>query len=219
MHTQLEDYLNEVAKGLGSLPMARREEELSEIRQHLLNAVVIGKEQGQAENEAILAAIEQFGTPQAVSKQIVSAWQRGVWRDRRDLWGTIIAAPLVGIGLLFGVKLFMEGVLKLYPSSYVYFGHHMALFWVLMNCLLFFVHGLTGAVLGAVVPKQAVRGIGWSIVVYGCGWVVWHGTIPVPTNASGFLGAAEEWLKVLSAVLVAWIVSRRRGARRAVPLQ
>lgn len=81
MHKQLEDYLNEVAKSLGSLPPARRDEEMREMRQHLLNAVVIGKEQGQSENEAVLAAIEQFGTPQAVSKQIVSAWRREAWKQ------------------------------------------------------------------------------------------------------------------------------------------
>ncbi len=81
MHKQLEDYLNEAAKGLGSLPTARREEELSEIRQHLLSAVAGNEEKGRTEDEAVQVAVEQFGTPQAVSKQIVSAWRREAWKQ------------------------------------------------------------------------------------------------------------------------------------------
>ncbi len=81
MHKQLEDYLNEVAKSLGSLPPARRDEELSEIRQHLLSAVTASKEAGHIEDKAVQAAVEQFGSPQAVSKQIVSAWRREAWKQ------------------------------------------------------------------------------------------------------------------------------------------
>lgn len=80
MHKQLEDYLNEAAKGLLAQPAARREEELSEIRQHLLNVVIVNKELGQSEAEAVQIAVRQFGTPQAVSKQIVSAWRREAWK-------------------------------------------------------------------------------------------------------------------------------------------
>ncbi len=81
MYKQLEEYLSEVAKGLVVLPPARREEELSEIRQHLLSAVAGSEEKGRTEDEAVQIAVKQFGTPQAVSKQIVSAWRREAWKQ------------------------------------------------------------------------------------------------------------------------------------------
>ncbi len=46
MHKQLEDYLTEVARQIGSIPKPRRDEELREMRAHLVNAVAAHRERG-----------------------------------------------------------------------------------------------------------------------------------------------------------------------------
>jgi hypothetical protein len=74
MHEQLEAYLAEVAKQLASIPKPRRDEELKEIRQHLLSAVSAHQESGQSEAEATANALADFGTPEVASANILLAW-------------------------------------------------------------------------------------------------------------------------------------------------
>ena len=76
MHKQLEDYLTEVERRLGSLPKQRCDEELKEMREHLLNAVSTHRELGQLEESAMANAMAEFGTPQEVGANILWAWRR-----------------------------------------------------------------------------------------------------------------------------------------------
>ncbi len=77
MHSLLEAYLGEVAAHLSALPPARRTEELREMRTHLENAVVVGRELGRTEDEAAREALAQFGTPGETGEKLVQAWKRG----------------------------------------------------------------------------------------------------------------------------------------------
>lgn len=168
MHTQLEDYLNEVAKGLGSLPTARREEELSEIRQHLFGAVTASEEKGNSEDKAVLAAVEQFGTPQAVSKQIASAWRRGVWRNRRDLWWSIACAFVlsfilrVAAGIVFPAFMYHFGLIRIDHTGRAHFPPWLGLVeisWLIASS------AAQGIAIGAVFPRDAVKASAVGIII------------------------------------------------------
>lgn len=160
MHKQLENYLDEVAKSLGSLPAARLYEEIREMRQHLLNAVVIGKEQGHSEDEAISAAVKQFGTPQAVSKQIVSAWRRGAWRDRRDLWGTVACVFVLSFTLRVAAGI-------VFPALIDYLGKTHFSPWLGLVGISWFIvcSAVQGTAIGALFPRNAVKAIPVGIII------------------------------------------------------
>ncbi len=89
------------------------------MRQHLLSAVAGSKEAGRTEDEAVQIAVEQFGTPQAVSKQIVLAWRREAWKQEMRtqpeliLFGVFsIVITLSELWLTFaGPKLWQEAVI------------------------------------------------------------------------------------------------------------
>ena len=100
MHKRLEDYLGAVAKSLGALPKVRREEELREMQEHLLNAFVMNVEAGQSEEEAARAAVEQFGAAQTVGKGIVIAWRRARAREQRSFWAAFAYAFLFSCSLI-----------------------------------------------------------------------------------------------------------------------
>lgn len=85
MHTLLELYLSEVAAFLQPLSPQRRDEELQEMRQHLLNAIIVNREMGQSEDEAAKSAVAQFGTPTAVGENVVWAWRRQARQRTRRL--------------------------------------------------------------------------------------------------------------------------------------
>ena len=76
MHKQVENYLAEVERHCVSLPKPKRDDELKEMRQHLLNAVSVHQESGQPEDEAVANALTEFGTAEEASVNILWAWQR-----------------------------------------------------------------------------------------------------------------------------------------------
>lgn len=92
MHSLLEDFFNQVAQGLDPLPVERRNDEIEEIRQHLLNAIMVNREMGHTEDEAVATAVEQFGTPKAIGENLVWAWRRGQARRKRSFWGPAACA-------------------------------------------------------------------------------------------------------------------------------
>lgn len=222
MHKQLEDYLNEVAKGLGSLPTTRREEELSEIRQHLLSAVAASKEAGHTEDEAVQIAVEQFGTPQAVSKQIVSAWRREAWKRGMKtqpeliLFGVFSAAVAMSdMWLTFaGPKLWWEAV-------YPYIGGSLA------TPYMFSLFFTWRAIFAQDVDLKARLGPITELLMYtvfGLGTYLWMRQQPSFHNP--YL-TVSPWQPVWTVALpVAWAavlgicpIIRRRRARQTAPLQ
>jgi hypothetical protein len=78
MHSLLESYLAEVRAKLSPLPLKRREEEMREMRQHLLSAMEANQELGQSADEAVASALADFGTPEKASESVLWAWRRDV---------------------------------------------------------------------------------------------------------------------------------------------
>ncbi len=222
MHKQLENYLNEVVKGLGSLPTARREEELNEIRQHLLSAVAASKEAGYTEDEAVQIAVEQFGTPQAVSKQIVSAWRREAWKRGMStqpeliLFGVFsVAVAMSDMWLTFaGPKLWWEAV-------YPYIGGSLATPYMFS---LFFTWYAIFAQEVDLKARLCPIGVLVFYAVFGLGIYLWMRQQPSFHNP--YL-TASPWQPVWTVALpVAWAavlglcpIIRRRKARQTAPLQ
>lgn len=73
MSSQLEKYLRDVAVELHSLPREQREEEIEEIRAHLTAYAEKRRAAGAGEEEAMRAAITQFGRPVEVGRKIARA--------------------------------------------------------------------------------------------------------------------------------------------------
>ena len=102
MHSLLESYLAEVRAKLGALPTKRREEEMREMRQHLLNAVIVNQELGQTENEAAANALAEFGPSREAAASLVWAWQQGKQRkSKRFFWR--MSAVSIGVFVIEGV--------------------------------------------------------------------------------------------------------------------
>ena len=91
MDKPLEKYLAEVSNYLGPLPLARREEEIKEMRQHLQCAITAYQDEGQSEEEASANAIKQFGKPEELGKKVVWAWRRA---DKREYIRSFLGAWL-----------------------------------------------------------------------------------------------------------------------------
>ncbi len=80
MHKQyenkrIEDYMGEVARQIGSVPKPRRDEELKEMRAHLVHAVAANWELGMSEDVALANALDDFGTPEEAALNVVKAWR------------------------------------------------------------------------------------------------------------------------------------------------
>ncbi len=230
MHKQLEDYLNEVAKGLGSLPTARREEELSEIRQHLLSAVAASEEAGQTEDEAVQAAAEQFGTPQAVSKQIVSAWRHEAWKQGMRTQPELILFAVFSLAITLSEQWLTYAGPKLWREAvYPYIGGSLA------TPYMFSIYFTWQAIFAPGVYPKARHGPIMALLIYAVSglymylWTIQH---PIPYNpyfptAYYPYSTANSWQPMWTVALpLAWAavlglcpIIRQRRARQAVPLQ
>lgn len=87
MHSLLENYLAEVSAQLGSLLAKQRDEEMREMRQHLLSAMEANRDLGQTEDEAVANALTEFGTSEEASESILWAWRRDLRKKmRKQSW-------------------------------------------------------------------------------------------------------------------------------------
>ena len=91
MHSLLENYLAEVARQLGSLPVKRRDEELWEMRQHLTSTIEAYQELGETEKEAVEATLRRFGSPMEAASGLTRVWRRG-----HRSWGNVTKGALFG---------------------------------------------------------------------------------------------------------------------------
>lgn len=147
MHSLLEDYLMEIAKHLTVLPPAQRVEELREMRQHLLNAVVVSQEEGLSEEDSLHSAIEQFGPPAEWGQNLVQVWQRGERiQNRRSFWGAAVCVVVVSsLG---------NGLLRLLPP-------HLTSAW----CWVFVVMVISGAISGMAFPRRAASAVSCAMAL------------------------------------------------------
>lgn len=83
MHPQLHNYLERVKSQLRSLPQGKQDEEVQELHQHLLAIVESQKESGISEDEAVAAALRQFGPPRCVGRSLRKAWYSRLAQERK----------------------------------------------------------------------------------------------------------------------------------------
>lgn len=102
MHKQLEDYLATVSVRLESLPEERRREQLAELGAHLHALVESGLMLGETEEEAVAAALRQFGPAPRIGQELFRAWQREQ-RPHHDLWSATTLVPRALRGGFVGV--------------------------------------------------------------------------------------------------------------------
>lgn len=170
MHERLETYaavdtyLQEVGAHLAKLPPAVRDEELRELRGHLLALVAAGCELNEGHDEAVQAALRQFGAPRRIGRDLMSAWKR---RHLKELWlatgygyGTWSMAVLPAVAYLWVTTGAPQGNLPM-PVAWWH-----SLGWV---SLVAFYFGLlpfaAGWVAGMVAPRQGVRAVVWMISI------------------------------------------------------
>ena len=201
MHSLLETYLSEVAAHLRGLPVAGRNEELREMRAHLLSAVEAYQELGETEGEAMESTLRQFGPPSEVGSGLVKAWRRG----RGSRQGVLLAAGLSVLlmapyiaGMIF-LEPKMEPIRMLWNAVYPY-GDALAIV-------------CAGAVTGWASPKRAVVGTALGMIVLlaiGAASCVNRG---IPGGFFGLLlGSLWTTKACWPAVLAAWAGSRSRLA-------
>jgi uncharacterized membrane protein len=212
MNNLVENYLSEVAAYLKSLPAKRREEELREMRQHLLNAVTANQETGMIDDQAVQKALEQFGTPEALGKEVMVAWQRGRKREIRDFWGAALMSVALVPCLIF--------LLPYWYFSMVNVAFGLPMHWMAVveaHSSFFLVCALTGAMTGRVFPARAVGGTAFGAVVL---VIAWMRPIRFPAHLSHFQYWVEFWTETLAwavvGVAAALAVSRGRGTRTTV---
>lgn len=96
--SQLDHYLTILEARLKGLPPARRQEEMLEIRQHLEALVVGHRLAGASEEDAVAAAIRQFGHAEQVGQALNQASQQ---QRIHYLW--LILIYFLTVAVSFGI--------------------------------------------------------------------------------------------------------------------
>ncbi len=157
MHSLLEAYLSEVAAHLSALPAERRDEELREVRAHLLSAAEAYQELGETEQEAVESTLRQFGPPSQVAGGLTHAWRRGqeTWRDAAKA-GLFGAAALWGVtGLCRAFGHYLESHSDVFAALRLHFEP-------IFYALLFGLPALLGGLFGRHFARGAVKGAAWG---------------------------------------------------------
>ena len=234
LHTLLEANLEQVAVHLSALPVKRRDEELREIRQHLLNAVTVNQELGQSEDDAAANAVMQFGTPEDLGENLVWAWKRERSLNRKSFWGAASAALVLNYCLVW----LLPAAQPLFHLFRLWVQSHSECSSLTVTLLSLFFYALPiyfsiGAAVGRLFPRRAVAGTallqgGW-FVLDTVHWVCWN-MLHTPYHprseyllfqyviVNAFFMEIFFTLPILLAtILGAWLVSRQRlqGARRS----
>lgn len=102
-NSQLEHYIETIEGRLKSLPPARRQEEMQEIRQHLEALAAGHRIAGLSEDEAVEAAIRQFGHAEQVGKELSQAAQR---QRISSLW--LLVVYVITVAVIFGIFTFND---------------------------------------------------------------------------------------------------------------
>jgi hypothetical protein len=202
-------YLELLARELLSLPATRRDDEVREIRAHLVDAAAKGCDAGQADDEAMLSAMEQFGAPDVVGRRIAAVWRRC---ERLGRLGSLCGAALT-MQVLFTAEAGPGRSLTCYnpPASGV----------VELLCLVaLFAVGLAlpvlnGWVAGFAFPSRAVGGIVLAVFV-GC-----LAATPVPGSMPAALSGGVSvdvhglplWLLIVASRCAVYSALALLGAR------
>ena len=96
-NSQLDHYIETIEARLKSLSPARRQEEMQEIRQHLEALVAGHRIAGLSEDEAVEAAIRQFGHAEQVGQELSKASR---WQGMRSFWLPLVYILTVAVNLV-----------------------------------------------------------------------------------------------------------------------
>lgn len=102
MQQRLEEYLSQVEHELRTVPAPQRDEELREMRQHLVDNVTVNQEiLGYDEEQAVATALEEFGAPKKLAREILAAWCRGDEKTnrRKVLAATFCSTASMSVGV------------------------------------------------------------------------------------------------------------------------
>lgn len=207
MHSLLEEYLAQVAAQLGPLPVGRRNEELREMRAHLLSAVEAYRELGETESEAVGSTLRQFGPSSQVAAGLTRAWRRGqgTWRDaaKAGLFGAAVLWGVTGLCSALG------GYVESQPS--VVFAMLRLHLGAIFYTLIFSLPALLGGLFGRHFARGAVKGAAWGTgAAYVGPWVIYE--VIHAWKDSDILGVG--WVVLLQAVFLTggvWAGRRWRG--------
>jgi len=208
MHSLLEDYLTDVSRQLAPLPAARRDEELREVRQHLLNVAIASRERGQTEDAAAAYTIEQCGPPEGLTQGLIAVWKHEQSLRRRDFLGAIVATIVLSfllpyLAAVLPLQVFLLELLR---------PHGLDLYLRVTMGLVYAAHGLAGALGGLLFPKRAVAGTLLAVALcYGIP-AIWVG------SGAKWVYQPAEWVEcyaefALLTVAVAWAFSRWQALR------
>lgn len=212
MHSVIEDYLAEAARELHALPIARRNEELKELRGHLLEAVAVNRSDGQNDDEAAASAVGQCGPPAEAARGIVATWLRDGTLAKRSFWGALACAS--ALSLLFYPLMGALTARVLEHSA----GAAAALAAIVGQVG---AGVLIGGLTGLFFPRRAVQGTFPLIVLFGVvgpGQTIflwWRGDVSGSTQfLSTLVSVGEMFVVALTAIVFsAWAGSRWRGRR------
>ena len=96
--SQLDHYLETIEGRLKRLAPARRQEDMQEIRQHLEALAAGHRIAGLSEDEAVAAAIRQFGHAEQVGQELSQASQQ---QRMRSFW--LLLIYLLTVAVCFGI--------------------------------------------------------------------------------------------------------------------
>lgn len=205
MHGLLEGFLDQVARGLGPLPVERGQDEIKEMRQHLLNAVLVNREMGQTEDEAAATALKQFGTPEAVGESLVWAWRRGQTRQRHGFWGTAGCAFLLADCLPLLQDTPWEAPLSCFPGHNFPAGApvQLALF------------ALVGGLCGLIFSRRSLGGIVFGVTAWHASFLTMAFVVFNLDRLPSLPGTSlsNRLFSVLLAILAAWAGGRLKPER------
>jgi len=213
MHRLLEEYLSQVAIQLQAIPAKQREEELREISQHLTNAAIVHHEiHRQDEDEAAIAAIGEFGPPNELAAEMLSAWRRGEKKaSSRSLVGAILSTLACQS---IGNSLYLPFLRSLgWPQHQDNIGA-VAIYMLLWQ---FTATVLTGTVIGRLFPKRAIAAT-WVVAAlqYLIVIISYHlSTLPPHEIAKAYLVHNFSAItSTLSTTLWIWLTIRWRDNRQ-----
>jgi len=230
MNSPLEQYLSEIARRLKPLPARRRDEEITEMRQHLLDAVAVNRELGQSPEEAVGTALEQFGKPGDIAENTMRAWRRDRSRDRRSFWAGFLCMPVLVFVSVFVLSPHLMGPFVEHARAR---GDDLlanVIGWAFMGANV----ALCGFLIGIAFPRRAVRSAFWAttmtVVAIACvvaykfvteeAYVERPSAMPNAGQALAFLapiiGTLFLWVAGVgaAAALGAWLGGRLRSRGR-----
>lgn len=158
MNDRLEQYLGAVERGLPELPEKRRQDEITEVRQHL-DALIAARQYADIDAEAATdAALRQFGSARRVSLGIRSAY----WRERIGVSDTVVGAALLTVGgsilvngLLSPLTISLRSLIGIDPMT---IPHATPLLWATYLLPIVLPYLFVGVLVGVLTPQRGVKG-------------------------------------------------------------